>query len=179
LHRIWSTDWFNDPSKEAVRLRQAVEARLLELKRKSAAEAAGLKDLVHASPAVPREMPIQPDLLHVLPPREADAAVLPSANSVNLDVVEVGDTVQVIYLQGGRTAREVTLSKSRNAPELGIVHASEPLGMALLGAEKDDEIEVLVGGNIRLAKVGEIKKRGKDGVSQSSEGLQNLSFVSD
>ena len=32
LHRIWSTDWFNDPNKEARRLREAIEARLNELK---------------------------------------------------------------------------------------------------------------------------------------------------
>ena len=31
FHRIWSTDWFNDPRKEAVRLRAAVEARLQQL----------------------------------------------------------------------------------------------------------------------------------------------------
>lgn len=31
FHRIWSTDWFNDPRKEVVRLRAAVEARLQQL----------------------------------------------------------------------------------------------------------------------------------------------------
>ena len=32
LHRIWSTDWFNDPISEADRLRDVIESRLAELK---------------------------------------------------------------------------------------------------------------------------------------------------
>lgn len=36
FHRIWSTDWFNDPVKEADRLRQAIELRLEQLLRESA-----------------------------------------------------------------------------------------------------------------------------------------------
>jgi hypothetical protein len=31
FHRIWSTDWFNDPKREAERLRDVVERRLKEL----------------------------------------------------------------------------------------------------------------------------------------------------
>jgi len=32
LHRIWSTDWFNDPTYESQRLRETIEKRLKELK---------------------------------------------------------------------------------------------------------------------------------------------------
>jgi len=34
LHRIWSTDWFNDPNREANILREIVQKRLIELKTK-------------------------------------------------------------------------------------------------------------------------------------------------
>jgi very-short-patch-repair endonuclease len=34
LHRIWSTDWFNNPQREADRLREVIGARLRELKKR-------------------------------------------------------------------------------------------------------------------------------------------------
>jgi hypothetical protein len=33
LHRIWSTDWFNDPTYESKKLREIIENRLKELKK--------------------------------------------------------------------------------------------------------------------------------------------------
>ncbi|WP_158672361.1 MULTISPECIES: DUF4011 domain-containing protein [Devosia] len=168
LHRIWSTDWFNDPAKEAERLRQAVTARLDDLKQKASGEASRLQDLFNAVPSSSvdedADLPAMPDREPVI----GQLGVLPPQTRVASEVVEVGDTVEVIYLQGDRNAREVTLSKSRNAPDLGIVHISEPLGMALLGAEKDDEIELLVRGGIRLAKVGAIRK-GNSSIASDTE----------
>jgi hypothetical protein len=32
LHRIWSTDWFENPAREAERLRKAIETRLFDLR---------------------------------------------------------------------------------------------------------------------------------------------------
>jgi hypothetical protein len=169
LHRIWSTDWFNDPAKEAERLRQAVAVRLDDLKQKTSGETSRLQDLFHAVPASSVEgdadLPAVPDREPVI----GQPGVLPKQTRATSKVVEVGDTVQVIYLQGDRNAREVTLSKTRNAPDLGIVHISEPLGMALLGAEKDDEIELLVGGGIRLAQVGAIRK-GNSSIANDTQG---------
>ena len=172
LHRIWSTDWFNDPSKEAGRLRQAVEARLEELKRKSAGESSRLQDLFHTTqPAFDPVPPLDDGQETSV---EAPPVTMPPAPSHTAEVVEVGDTVEVIYLQGEHKAREVTLSKTRNAPDLGIVHVSEPLGMALLGAEEDDEVELMVRGEIHLARVGAIRKGAKpsEPMPSSSEPAQ-------
>jgi very-short-patch-repair endonuclease len=33
LYRIWSTDWFNDPVRETEKLREAIEKRMIELKK--------------------------------------------------------------------------------------------------------------------------------------------------
>lgn len=163
LHRIWSTDWFTDPSKEASRLRVAIERRL---------EALLSEKNVGIMPATPThadttfESEDEGDdprrIEDVLP--EAKAAIEPASglplSEPDPDHVEVGDTVRVIYLQGDNSAREVTLSDKRNAPELGIVHVTEPLGWALFGAEEGDEIEVLVGNSVRMARVDRITKGG-------------------
>jgi len=161
LHRIWSTDWFTDPAKETVRLRNAIEARLSFL-------------LQAGSTRPPIVTEAAQDARNSIGQVEADegagvyigqvvlpvAAQVPDISAPDPDVVEVGDTVTVIYLQGDRSSREVTLSDSRNAPDLGIVHISEPLGWALFGAEEGDEVEILVGNSVRLAKVTKIAKAG-------------------
>jgi hypothetical protein len=105
-----------------------------------------------------------PDTRSDAAPVAASAAPAPDP-----DVIEVGDTVRVIYLQGDKSAREVTLSSNRNAPDLGIVHVNEPLGRALLGAEKEDEIEILVGTNVRLARVDRITKAADQGKHSNKE----------
>jgi len=165
LHRIWSTDWFTNPAKEAARLRSAVEARLAFLKKSGVVLApvtspepvpapvstAALDQLRASAVAPTKEEPLNAR-------SNAAPVATAAAPAPDPDVVEVGDTVHVIYLQGDKSAREVTLSSNRNAPDLGIVHVNEPLGRALLGAEKEDEIEILVGTNVRLARVDRITK---------------------
>ncbi len=71
----------------------------------------------------------------------------------------------MVYLDGDRTPRKFTLSNTRNAPDLGIVHVTEPLGWALYGAEEGDDIEVLVGNSVRMAKIEKVIKNGGGAVA--------------
>ena len=159
LHRIWSTDWFTNPGKEAARLRSAVEARLDVLKKSGVVSAPITSAPEQAPPDIITRPANHPEVA-------TELTTGPSASSIGQDVtpdpdvVEVGDTVRVIYLDGDKSARVVTLSSNRNAPDLGIVHIKEPLGRALLGAEKAEEVEILVGTAVRLAQIGEITKAG-------------------
>jgi hypothetical protein len=66
--------------------------------------------------------------------------------------------VRVRYLDGGGTAIDVTLSARVNDPKRDIVHTGEPLGSALLGAEEGDEVEVLVGNQVRRAVIERVTK---------------------
>jgi transcription elongation GreA/GreB family factor len=54
--------------------------------------------------------------------------------------VKVGDFVVVRYADNNRV-RRIFLSDTENRPEDGIVHFSQPLGRAVLGADIDDEIQ--------------------------------------
>lgn len=152
LHRIWSTDWFNNPSKEGDRLRSVLVARLADLKKKeseflrspSVAEAqnsdGGTEKAGAQIAAVATQANRQPAQQNLFDRRQAEG-------------VAVGDTVRVRYIDGDRKTIQVTISQSLNAPDNGIIHHKSPIGNALLGAEQGDEVEILVGSYIRRAIV--------------------------
>tara|TARA_R110000868_G_scaffold149620_3_gene372119 strand:+ start:135 stop:1994 length:1860 start_codon:yes stop_codon:yes gene_type:complete len=161
LHRIWSTDWFNDPRKEVERLRAAVEIRLNELDQ---------------SPYVRPSVNIfdTPLIQNINEDNKSPTYVSPGANSPfniskpesltenssskNMDIVEIGDTVHVRYLGGDQSSRSVTLSDADNDPDAGIVNVTSPLGRALLGAEIEEDFEILIGNTVRPATVEKIIK---------------------
>ncbi len=90
-------------------------------------------------------------------------------------MVEVGDLVTIRYDHAPDRPIRVRLSNIENRPNDGIVHISEPLGIAVLGASVDDEIEVIIGLTTKTAVVERIEK----GLSSGDEpSRQNLSSIS-
>ena len=79
-----------------------------------------------------------------------------SATSAN-GRVKVGDFIVVRYNDTNKL-RRIFLSDVENKPEEGIVHVSQPLGAAVLGAEVDDEIEFPHGKGIRSAVIERIER---------------------
>jgi transcription elongation GreA/GreB family factor len=153
LHRIWSTDWFNNPLKEIEKLRRAVELRLEELKAREAeftvskAADAANAELVASSPNISSFAPSREAL-------KAESSIVRSTTSV-----AIGDTVRVRYLdQGGKTL-QVTIDEFASDPDNGIIRADTPVAQALLGAEKDEEVQILVGSYVRNAVIEAVIKR--------------------
>ena len=169
FYRIWSTDWFNDPRKEAEKLRRAIEARLDYLKQNVASFVAPVVAEPYTGPS-PQEDEPEEDLLSdadeaapaTAPVDSKPMADAPAAaaqpESTDTSYITVGDTVRVRYLSGTGSILEVTLSDKINAPDRSIVHIGEPLGRALLGAEEGDEVEVLVGSYVREAIIERVVK---------------------
>lgn len=60
-------------------------------------------------------------------------------------VVEVGDLVFIRYNEQPDRRLSIRLSDSENNPSDGLVHVSQPLGTAILGASLDEEVTVRVG----------------------------------
>ena len=73
--------------------------------------------------------------------------------------VEIGDLVVIRYNDAPDKPLRVRLSRSENRPQEGVVHKDEPLGVAILGASLEDEIEVRIGGRPRTAVIEKIEKR--------------------
>lgn len=156
FHRIWSTDWFSDPHKEAEILREAITARVRDLKENST---------IHAAPVI-SEPEISLSLKagaeeSKLDESEIDHPTL-DLDVFDLNYISVGDTVQVRYLSDMQTIIKVTLSDKFNKPDEGIVHVEEPLGRALLGMEEGDEIEILIGSYLREAIIEKVTKAAAD-----------------
>ena len=153
FHRIWSTDWFNDPQKEAERLRDVITKRLEQLKTK--AEDFVASTIPAVVPAATEEV-VQGDVEDTLDDVTEDNAL--DDVYTYPDGVSVGDTVHVRYLTGSGRQIELTLSDKINDPSNGVINILEPMGEALLGAEEGEEIEVLVGSYVRRAVIEKLEK---------------------
>ena len=162
FHRIWSTDWFNDPRAETARLRAAIERRLEELKAQPR-EALDFSQVLAAEPSESKDQQTSaspPELFDTLQDNvsETSSASEPLKPDFPVSYIEVGDTIRVRYLTGSKASIQVTITEQQTNPGKGIIAAYEPLAEALLGAESGDEIEVLIGSYVRKALVENIIK---------------------
>jgi very-short-patch-repair endonuclease len=157
LHRVWSTDWFNNSPREAQRLREVIATRLADLKK---------REFEYAPPPAPekaapklREAVVLPLFREERPPAQPPASpVQPQAAAPETRGIAIGDTVRVRYLLDDRKTLRITISKSKSDPSQGIIHCDTPIARALLGAEEGDEVEVLVGSYVKPAIVESIIK---------------------
>ena len=155
LHRVWSTDWFNNPQREAERLRTIISTRLKELKRRE------FEYCTTTPTPAPQPPSAAPQEAIVLPLRSqqkqrpiggVDASQFRRPGS-EAGSIAVGDTVRIRYLSDDRKTLQITISRAKSDPSQGIIHHEAPLAKALLGAEEGDEMEVLVGSYVRPAVV--------------------------
>ena len=159
LHRIWSTDWFHNPQREAEKLRDAISSRLDELKQREFEYAAPTARVPEKPQRAASSAIVLPPLSNERPfsPQEVSASQTQKART-NGRAVEVGDTVRVKYLNGSQKTLQVMISRSKSDPSQGIVYCETPIAKALLGAEEGDEVEVLVGSYVKPAIIEQIIK---------------------
>lgn len=155
LHRIWSTNWFNNPRHEAERLRNLLSLRMEELKAR-AAEFTLWPASVEPSPVTELPSP-EPDPTLSNQPNDEGLAI-PVVNSRTDCSVAIGDTVRVRYLTGDCKTLQLTINKSKSDLANGVVHCDAPIAKALLGAEEGEEVEVLAGTHVRPAVIESITK---------------------
>jgi very-short-patch-repair endonuclease len=157
FHRVWSTDWFNNPRKEADILRNVIAARLTELQAKEAAFSPRPKIEIAEEAPQPETNDVIPDLFEERIPKDQENASVARANGAAS--VAVGDTVRVRYISEDKKLVQVTISQMESNPAEGVIHYRTPFAKALLGAEKGEEVEVLVGSYVRQAVVENIIKK--------------------
>ena len=73
-------------------------------------------------------------------------------------VVGVGDLVFIRYDDQPDHRISVRLSNTENNPGDGVVHVSQPLGTAILGASLDEQVTVKIGNRTRTAVIEKIEK---------------------
>lgn len=158
IHRVWSTDWFDNPRREAERLRVAIASRLEQLKTKLAERAVAPASPSLPTQAPPRSKPTAPEgseakqlLLPVDPPKPKPDRTLPPPPKSG--VARLGSKVRLRYLDRGQETYQFTIVNDASAPEKGLVNKNAPLAKAVLDAEAGDELEILLGSLIRKAVV--------------------------
>lgn len=169
LHRIWSTDWFNDPQKEGERLRNVISARLEKLK-STIDDFASAPDIATPPPSSQEE---EDEELGFSDSSDNETEEPETTFVETPNEIAVGDTVHVRYLSGSKNQMILTLSRTENDPANGIVSIHEPLGEALLGAEEGEEFEVLVGSYVRQAVVEKLEK-GESSPATTQQGPVNV-----
>jgi transcription elongation GreA/GreB family factor len=158
IQRVWSTDWFDNPRREADRLRGLIAARLEELKEKLVVLPQAPVEMVElAQKSVPahstgRSAVLAEQLALPIEPAERSIkteTVLPQARKS----IRLGSKVRLRYLDRGEEIFQFTIIKEPSAPERGLVNQNAPLAKAVMDAEAGDEIEILLGSLIRKAVV--------------------------
>jgi hypothetical protein len=155
IHRVWSTDWFDNPRREADRLRTTIADRLAELKANLSARA-----VVPSAkpPTAPTPADAKPTITELpLQQVSASVALQPAATAAEVKarprMVTLGDTVRIRYLDRGQETFQFKIVTEPSAPERGIVNPSAPLAKSVLETEAGDEVEILLGSHIRRAVV--------------------------
>jgi hypothetical protein len=162
IHRVWSTDWFDDPRREAERLRAAISERLEQLKTKLSERAvvstptpltvtttAATKNVGRAAIG---QLVLPVDIPQAKPDRPTPTPT-PAPAAAKSGAVRLGSKVRLRYLDRGQETYQFTIVKDPSAPEKGLVNRSAPLAKAVLDAEAGDELEILLGSLIRKAVV--------------------------
>lgn len=155
FHRIWSTDWFNNPRQEAERIREILAARMEELKAKESEftfAAANDTQPQKGGPPTTATSEKNPDLFSVASEK--------SLKTPYNEGVEIGDTVRVRYLDEDGKVLVFTISRTISDVPNGVIHFETPIAKALIGAEEGDEVEVLKGSYVRPAIIEKIEKPG-------------------
>ena len=147
FHRIWSTDWFNDPAKEGARLREKIISRLETLKASPISQPAKVDE-------EPEELPNQ-----LAPQSEEEPDQEAPRETQSDEGVCEGDTVVAQYLSGEKSKIRVTITSGSNDPGNGMININEPLAEALLGEEEGEEVEFLVGSYVRRVLIEKIEKK--------------------
>lgn len=149
LHRIWSTNWFNDENQEIEKLRVAINETLAEKIQK-------LEEKRTARPSVtlPIEYEEQSEAGDKVAPLTSPEEESPKDKST---VIEIGDRIHIVDSDTqGRL--EFLLTDGEDDPAGGTVSVRRPLGKALLGSELGEEVEFLQNNRIHLVTVEKIQK---------------------
>ncbi len=127
IHRIWSTDWFYDPRRAIVRLREFIEER----RRLSAAEDPGAWEEEFTEDEVEDSADGQA--------AEEVAETLAAESDSSSDLfVEVGDRVTYCPLDAPNDRHSMLIVDSASNPKMGIINEETPLAQALLGLSPGD-----------------------------------------
>lgn len=155
IHRIWSTDWFNNQSRETALLQEAIE-EAYQYWRDSAAIAVDAQETVPISEA---DGPDQLFLgfnqdaetaIETIEPKPVIASPHPTASTRSqAEIVDVGTRVRIRFFDDPSDHREFVIAHDANNLDENIVAKTKPLAKAVMELEVGDEFELNAGTKLR------------------------------
>ncbi len=178
IHRIWSTDWFNNPSQQATVLRRAIDERMGELKAKEKSFTQSTLITTQRPIIIPehsrkqqssetkkneirRKIGNEEQLSFLNDVKSAPVSDVKQLQPAVTNRVMVGDTVRVRYLSDDKRVVQLKISLEQSDISNGIINYKMPIAEAILDAEEGDEVEILVGSYLKPAIVEKIMPRMK------------------
>lgn len=168
IHRIWSTDWFEDADREVKNLEKILQERIEECRDRVERPAGEYLDDViskltpdeplddssfdEAQEAFQEELSIAPVEAEISPAR---ANLRRESTAV---VVEIGDRVEVEYLPSPGERRIFRISDRTSDPKAGVITFDTPLAEALLGRAGGETVEYQLERERRSVMIREILK---------------------
>lgn len=164
LHRIWSTDWFNDPRSEREILKVKIAERIEALKAEERerldgntfvppvelSSSGGSDSMVATSQQDSNESVDLFSRIELTPTStDENTAITESTESV----VGVGSKVIIEKMSSGGGKLMFTIVEDANDPENGLIGNHTPLGQALLDAQEGDEVEYQAGSYIHEVRI--------------------------
>lgn len=162
IYRIWSTDWFHNPTKEFEKLKNHITHTLEE---KAVIREKLEQDRL--SNVIELQQKIQRDLFADPEEKKTEHEFFQSAISKtgeqskpsNDDIVELFDTVSFKYIDDEKEElKTVTIVASQSDVSLGNINQNSAIGRALIDSEIDEEVEVSLPNGDRSLEITEIKK---------------------
>ena len=171
FHRIWSTDWFENPQDEITKLKEVIANRLTALKEQ---ELDREPDLYILEPPLRQleQLEIQEDPAEYDVTEDTDDQVEeekeyetftkePEIEDADNEFVEVGDTVTYYYDEDLFDHKKITISARKNDLENNVLLYTKPLAQALIEAEVDEQVVISTDTKSRsVTVVGICKKNG-------------------
>ena len=168
FHRIWSTDWFNDPNGETERLIKNLNHKLESLLRsKEMAKEKVKKDKLIAQNQFKKPTQVHPPSMEVKPSTEFDTKkeIKYEIDDKNKDLNKVRlDCKVTIEYQDNKKIRTFILIDGPNDLENDLLCSRSGLGQAIFDSEKNDIVELETGGFIREIKIIDVVQMEKETV---------------
>jgi superfamily I DNA and/or RNA helicase len=149
FHRIWSTDWFNDPQTQIENLKKAIDKALEIAKTKSSTVQNTQAHAVPIDHTFVENKINNGDTNSEIITTTSTQLILGNIETEEDEIIKLGSKVKIEHLSEKNRKLSVTLVDKESDLENGKISINTPLGQALLYAQEGDTVEYQLGVQVK------------------------------
>ena len=164
IYRIWSTDWFHNPTKEFEKLKKFIEHTLTDLTfEREKRENQRLSDIAELQRGVQKDLFTGIEDDKVPESRDLQGKLqekFEQSGKCIEGIVELFDTVSYHFIDDSdQVLRTVTIVPTQSDPDQGFINQGSAIGRALINSEVGEEVEVSLPDGSKTLLIKEINKQ--------------------